>query len=45
MKAKGKRQKAKVAGGFTLVETLVGVFLFSMLALAIYQGYLAVLAL
>lgn len=28
--------------GFTLVETLVGVFVFSVIALAIYQGFFAV---
>jgi prepilin-type N-terminal cleavage/methylation domain-containing protein len=29
--------------GFTLVETLVGIFIFTILSLAIYQGYLSVL--
>ncbi len=44
MRAKGKRQKAKIRG-FTLVETLVGVFIFTLMAMAVYQGYLSVLAL
>lgn len=32
-------------GGFTLVETLVGVFVFLIIALGIYQGFASILAL
>ena len=31
--------------GFTLVETLVGIFIFSIISLGIYQGYLNILEL
>ncbi|MCC6290703.1 prepilin-type N-terminal cleavage/methylation domain-containing protein [Candidatus Nomurabacteria bacterium] len=40
MRSLGKKQS-----GFTLVETLVGVFVFLIIALGIYQGFASILAL
>jgi len=42
-KTKSEKCKVKRGGGFTLVETLVGVFIFLIISLGIYQSYLNIL--
>ncbi len=43
MKRKTKNEKLKTKSGFTLVETLVGVFIFLIISTSLYQAYLNIL--